>query len=123
MLRETKYDLLVSNAIQLLAIVAERPAYKQLFEDASALQSICERVVIPNMHLRDSDVEMFEDVRFTVFLLVVLAEVSNFGNQISLNCRIPKSSYDETWNTAMWTLADAQLATWCVPCVVYSKVR
>lgn len=57
----TKYDLLVSNAIQFLASVADRPHYKHLFEDENVLSSICERVIVPNMEMRDVDVELFED--------------------------------------------------------------
>ncbi|KAH9496808.1 Exportin-2 [Bulinus truncatus] len=56
-----KYDLLVSNAIQFLASVAERPAYKGLFDNTDTLASICEKVVVPNMQLRDADEELFED--------------------------------------------------------------
>ena len=43
---------LVSNAIQFLASVAERPGYKHLFEDANTLSSICEKVIVPNMEFR-----------------------------------------------------------------------
>ena len=43
---------LVSNAIQFLASVAERPGYKNLFEDPSTLSSICEKVIVPNMEFR-----------------------------------------------------------------------
>ncbi|KAK2157652.1 hypothetical protein LSH36_187g00016 [Paralvinella palmiformis] len=56
-----KYDLLVSNAIQFLASVAERPGYKHLFEDPSTLASICEKVIVPNMEFRDADEEAFSD--------------------------------------------------------------
>ncbi|CAL1529016.1 unnamed protein product [Lymnaea stagnalis] len=56
-----KYDLLVSNAIQFLASVAERPAYKGLFDSVDTLASICEKVVVPNMQLRNADEELFED--------------------------------------------------------------
>jgi len=58
---ESKYDLLVSNAIQFLASVADRPHYKNLFEDPTVLSSICEKVIVPNMEMRECDVEMFED--------------------------------------------------------------
>uniref|UniRef100_A0A023GFX0 Exportin-2 n=1 Tax=Amblyomma triste TaxID=251400 RepID=A0A023GFX0_AMBTT len=58
---QAKYDILVSNAIHFLSAVAERPHYKQLFEDASVLSSICEKVIIPNMEFRTSDQELFED--------------------------------------------------------------
>ncbi|KAL3867833.1 hypothetical protein ACJMK2_040679 [Sinanodonta woodiana] len=59
--QEVKYDMLVSNAIQFLASVAERPGYKSLFEDPSTLASICEKVIIPNMQFRSADEELFED--------------------------------------------------------------
>uniref|UniRef100_A0A2R5LMM5 Exportin-2 n=1 Tax=Ornithodoros turicata TaxID=34597 RepID=A0A2R5LMM5_9ACAR len=58
---QVKYDILVSNAIHFLSSVAERPHYKQLFEDANVLGSICEKVIIPNMEFRGSDEELFED--------------------------------------------------------------
>ncbi|XP_032826379.1 exportin-2 [Petromyzon marinus] len=56
-----KYDLLVSNAIQFLASVCERPHYKHLFEDQATLTSICEKVIVPNMEFRAADEEAFED--------------------------------------------------------------
>ncbi|XP_035826529.1 exportin-2 isoform X2 [Aplysia californica] len=59
--QEVKYDLLVSNAIQFLASVAERPAYKVLFDNTETLANICEKVVVPNIQLREADVELFED--------------------------------------------------------------
>lgn len=43
---------LVSNAIQFLASVCERPHYKHLFEDQNTLTSICEKVILPNMEFR-----------------------------------------------------------------------
>ncbi|XP_059485387.1 exportin-2 [Neocloeon triangulifer] len=58
---QPKFDLLVSNALQFLASVADRHNYSKLFEDANALSSICEKVVIPNMEFRVSDEELFED--------------------------------------------------------------
>uniref|UniRef100_A0AAU7BNY5 Exportin-2 n=1 Tax=Propylea japonica TaxID=158624 RepID=A0AAU7BNY5_9CUCU len=58
---EPKFDLLVSNALQFLSTVAERPHYKNLFEDDNVLSSICEKVIIPNMQFRASDEELFED--------------------------------------------------------------
>jgi len=58
---EQKYDLLVSNAIQFLTAVAGRPQYKSLFESEDSLKSICEKIIIPNLFLRDVDIEIFED--------------------------------------------------------------
>ncbi|XP_052256836.1 exportin-2-like isoform X3 [Dreissena polymorpha] len=56
-----KFDLLVSNAIGFLSSVAERPSYKSLFENLETLNSICEKVIVPNMQFRASDEELFED--------------------------------------------------------------
>ena len=56
-----KHDLLVSTAIEFLASVIERPAYKSLFEDENMLRNICQNVIIPNMQFRESDEELFED--------------------------------------------------------------
>lgn len=58
---ETKYDSLVSNALQFLSSVAERNHYRNLFEDQQVLSNICEKVIIPNMEFRESDQELFED--------------------------------------------------------------
>ncbi|XP_022090609.1 exportin-2-like [Acanthaster planci] len=57
---QVKYDLLVSNAIQFLASVANRDHYKNLFDDPAVLTSICEKVIVPNMEFRASDEELFE---------------------------------------------------------------
>lgn len=51
---ETKFDLLVSNAIQFISTVANRPQYKELFENEESLKSICEKIIIPNLFLRGS---------------------------------------------------------------------
>lgn len=56
-----KYDLLVSNAIQFLSCVCERPQYKQLFESGDTLAQICEKIILPNMEFRETDAELFED--------------------------------------------------------------
>ncbi|XP_045540379.1 exportin-2 [Papilio machaon] len=58
---QAKYDALVSNALTFLAKVAEKKRYQNLFEDPGTLSSICEKVVIPNMEFRESDMELFED--------------------------------------------------------------
>lgn len=56
-----KHDALVSNALEFLASVSERPTYKDLFADPSTLQSICEKVILPNLQFREADEELFED--------------------------------------------------------------
>lgn len=56
-----KHDLLVSNALEFLASVSERPSYKDLFGEEQTMKTICENVVVPNMQFREADEEMFED--------------------------------------------------------------
>eukprot|EP00049_Salpingoeca_infusionum_P007297 m.118464 g.118464 ORF g.118464 m.118464 type:complete len:939 (-) comp13655_c0_seq2:4264-7080(-) len=56
-----KFDQLVSNALSFLTVVASHSAHKELFADPDTLKQIFEMVIIPNMILRDSDGEMFED--------------------------------------------------------------
>lgn len=58
---QAKFDNLVSNALSFLAKIANKHNYKNLFEDPATLSSICEKVVIPNMEFRESDMELFED--------------------------------------------------------------
>ena len=43
---------LVSNAIQFLSCVVERPHYKGIFEGEGVLSSICEKIIVPNMEFR-----------------------------------------------------------------------
>lgn len=58
---EPKYDLLVSNAMNFLSIVADRNQYQDLFKAENVLDSISSKVIIPNMEFRQSDEELFED--------------------------------------------------------------
>ena len=43
---------MVSHAIQFLCAVAERDVNKSFFENEQVLSGICEKVILPNMHLR-----------------------------------------------------------------------
>jgi len=56
-----KHDLLVSNALEFLGSVAERPTYKDLFGEEATMKNICENVIVPNMQFREADQELFED--------------------------------------------------------------
>ena len=58
---ETKYDILVSKALQFLTAVTRSVEHAKAFSDESTLSQVVERVIIPNLTLRDSDMEMFED--------------------------------------------------------------
>ncbi|KAF2180236.1 Cse1-domain-containing protein [Zopfia rhizophila CBS 207.26] len=58
---ETKYDILVSRALQFLTSVAGIPQHAQAFNNQQVLVQIIDKVVLPNLSLRESDVELFED--------------------------------------------------------------
>ncbi|VUC21535.1 unnamed protein product [Clonostachys rosea] len=58
---ETKYDGLVSKALHFLTAVASTKEHAGLFNDEAVLTQIVEKVILPNVALRESDVEMFED--------------------------------------------------------------
>ena len=58
---ETKYDILVSKALQFLNAVTGSTEHAKAFGEESTLSQVVERVVIPNLTLRDSDMELFED--------------------------------------------------------------
>ncbi|KAK5947920.1 importin-alpha export receptor [Knufia fluminis] len=58
---EPKNDILVSKALQFLTSITKINEQAQNFNDANVQQQIIEKVVVPNVALRDSDVETFED--------------------------------------------------------------
>jgi exportin-2 (importin alpha re-exporter) len=57
---ETKYDILVSKALQFLTAVASTQ-HAQAFNSQDVLVQVIEKVILPNLTLRESDVELFED--------------------------------------------------------------
>ncbi|KAI0167025.1 putative mportin-alpha export receptor [Hypoxylon sp. FL1284] len=58
---ETKYDNLVSKALQFLTAIAGSTAHSAAFNDENVLSQVVEKVVLPNVALRESDIELFED--------------------------------------------------------------
>lgn len=58
---ETKYDILVSKALQFLTSVTRISEHAQSFNNESTMAQVIERVILPNLALRDSDIELFED--------------------------------------------------------------
>ncbi|KAI5806627.1 Cse1-domain-containing protein [Peziza echinospora] len=58
---ESKYDILVSKALQFLTAVAKISKHAQTFESVPVLEQIVEKIILPNMTLRTSDEELFED--------------------------------------------------------------
>lgn len=58
---EPKYDILVSKALQFLTSVTRISIHAQSFNNESTMGQVVERVILPNLTLRDIDVELFED--------------------------------------------------------------
>lgn len=58
---EAKYDLVVSRALEFLTTVASIREHAENFNNAEVLGQVTEKVVIPNLSLRESDIETFED--------------------------------------------------------------
>ena len=64
---EPKFDILVSKALQFLTKVIRIQQHSKVFGDESNLRQVIEKVILPNLSLRDSDIELFEDdpIEFT----------------------------------------------------------
>lgn len=58
---EPKNDILVSKALHFLTSIGGIKEQAQIFNNPSVQNQIIEKVVLPNVALRDSDIEMFED--------------------------------------------------------------
>ncbi|ORY71129.1 Cse1-domain-containing protein [Pseudomassariella vexata] len=58
---ETKYDNLVSKALHFLTAIASVERHAQNFNDENVLNSVVEKVILPNVALRETDIELFED--------------------------------------------------------------
>lgn len=59
--QETKHDILVSRALQFLTSIAGMPEHATVFQAEGTLSQIIEKVILPNVSLRESDEELFED--------------------------------------------------------------
>lgn len=58
---EAKYDNLVSKALHFLTAIAGVDRHAQNFNDENVLNQVVEKVVLPNVALRELDIEQFED--------------------------------------------------------------
>ena len=58
---ETRNDILVSKALHFLTSISKINEQSQIFSDTNLQTQIIEKVILPNVALRDSDIEMFED--------------------------------------------------------------
>lgn len=58
---EPKYDILVSKALQFLTSVTRINHHAQSFNDEATMTQVVEMAILPNLTLRDADIELFED--------------------------------------------------------------
>ncbi|KAK2628640.1 hypothetical protein QTJ16_001743 [Diplocarpon rosae] len=58
---ETKFDILVSKALQFLTAIASINTHAENFNNEGILGEVVEKVILPNVCLRESDIEQFED--------------------------------------------------------------
>lgn len=58
---EIKYDLIISKALHFLTAVASTAQHSGVFNDEANLRQIVENIILPNVALRETDVELFED--------------------------------------------------------------
>lgn len=57
---QPRHDELAITSIRFLTIVVSQQWHQELFGTDQVLQTMCEKVVIPNIRMRASDVELFE---------------------------------------------------------------
>ena len=58
---EAKYDFLVSKALHFLTSATRIREHANIFKETSHLSQVIEKVILPNLTLRETDVELFED--------------------------------------------------------------
>lgn len=58
---DTKYDILTSRALTFLTSVCALKQYAEAFNNQQILTQVVEQAIIPNLSLREADVELFED--------------------------------------------------------------
>lgn len=58
---DSKYDLLVSKSLSFLTAVSRNPKYFVMFNSEDAMNKLTDQIILPNVTLRESDIELFED--------------------------------------------------------------
>lgn len=58
---DSRFDKLVSNSMNIIATVARQERHKSIFHKPNIIETICDKIIVPNVELRDSDLEVFED--------------------------------------------------------------
>jgi len=57
----SKHDILATTCIKFLSSLIEKLMHRNLFQDESTLRQIVSKIVIPNLMIREIDMEQFED--------------------------------------------------------------
>lgn len=58
---QPKYDILISKSLSFLTAVSRIPKYFEIFDSEFAMNNVAEQIILPNVTLRESDIELFED--------------------------------------------------------------
>ncbi|CCE65909.1 hypothetical protein TPHA_0N01280 [Tetrapisispora phaffii CBS 4417] len=58
---QPKNDILVSKSLNFLSAVAHIPKYFEIFNSEEAMSNITEQIILPNVMIRETDIELFED--------------------------------------------------------------
>ncbi|KAK4517849.1 uncharacterized protein ATC70_001197 [Mucor velutinosus] len=58
---EPKYDTMVCKAFAVLTAIVKIERHAHMFADPNALNTMCERIALPNISMRTVDEELFED--------------------------------------------------------------
>ncbi|RXK37557.1 importin-alpha export receptor [Tremella mesenterica] len=57
----TREDVLVSRALRFLSVVVRLGSHRDMFASPETLRAFCEKIILPNMSIRQHEEEMFED--------------------------------------------------------------
>ncbi|OXB34588.1 importin-alpha export receptor [Cryptococcus neoformans] len=57
----TREDVLVSRALRFLSVVVKMGNHRAMFAASETLNAFCEKIILPNMAIREHEEEMFED--------------------------------------------------------------
>ncbi|KAJ3033465.1 Exportin-2, partial [Rhizophlyctis rosea] len=125
---EKKNDLLTSKAISFLTVIVKQQRNRHMFEAPETLTSICEKIVLPNMQLRESDEEKFEDDPIEYIRMdlegddtesrrraasdLVKGLLENFKQEVTTICHAYVNKYLETYEadrSKNWKAKDAAL--------------
>lgn len=58
---EPKYDILVSKSLAFLTAISRNPRHFTIFNSEDAMNRVTDQIILPNVTLREADIELFED--------------------------------------------------------------